>query len=405
METKALIVGGGIAGLTLANLLAKAGLPCILVDNGDILTDKEVKASGRTVALMNSSISVIQAANLKDDITELGTPLKQMRLKDDGNPNIDVKEVNFPANDIGLDQFGFNIPNLKLKQILQKQLKKNKKVSFLTGTKLEEYKTSEQKVYATLSDGSKITADVIIGVDGRNSKVRNTAGISVKEEEYNQSAITCIISHTKPHDNVSTEHHRPGGPFTLVPMEGNQSAIVWAEKTDETNRIMALPKNLFEKTLQENSHGIVGKITLENSPESWPLKTLIAQKFTSERVAIAAEAAHVMSPIGAQGLNLSLRDVAALAETIVDAARVGADIGSDNVLKTYDSRRKLDVLTRVAGIDRFSKIVSNNIGFLRGIRRTGLMSLEAIPPLKQFIMHQGLAPNMDEGRLVRGEAL
>lgn len=405
METKALIIGGGIAGLTLAGLLGKIGLNSVIIDNGSLVTDDAVEKSSRTVALMNTSLHVLDAIGLKQDIRNIGTQLKQMRLKDDGNPALPIKQVDFPASNIGLSQFGYNVPNLALKQMLQRHVKALKSVTFLPETALDDYHVKDNKVHARLSDGQNVTADIIIGVDGRNSKVRSGAGITVKEHEYGQSAITCVISHSKSHDNTSTEHHRAGGPFTIVPMEGNQSAIVWVEKTDEAARLLALPKDLFVKTIQDNSHSIIGEVKLENNPESWPLKTLRATKLTAPRIAIAAEAAHVMSPIGAQGLNLSLRDIATLAECITDTARVGGDIGSQSTLRAYESRRKMDVLTRVEGIDTFNKAVSNNVALIRMLRRAGLTSLDALPPLKQFIMHQGLAPNMDEGRLMRGEAL
>lgn len=405
MKTKALIIGGGIAGLTLALLLGKTGLPCVLVDRAPILTDENAKDSGRTVALMNSSVQILKATDIWDEIKEFSTPLQQMRLKDDGNPDIDVKEVNFPASEIGLEQFGHNIPNLPLQIALQQAANKQENVTYITEDGLKSYQTSDHGVTAILDSGKEVTADIIIGCDGRKSKVRETAGIDIREEEYGQSAVTCVISHTKPHEFTSTEHHRPGGPFTIVPLEGNKSSVVWVEKTDEADRLLSLPRDLFEKALQDSSKDLVGKITLETNPESWPLKKLIADRLTAQRTAIAAESAHVISPIGAQGLNLSLRDIATLAETIVDAARNGEDIGSPFALKRYENRRKADVITRVEGIDRFNKIVSNNIGFLRGMRRSGLMALSVLPPLKQFVMHQGLAPSADEGRLMRGEAL
>jgi len=405
MKTKALIIGGGIAGLTLALLLGKTGLSCIIVDKAPILTKENTKNSGRTVALMNSSVHILKATGIWGKIAPSATPLRQMRLKDDGNPYVEVKEVNFPASDIGLEQFGYNIPNLPLQMELQQAVNSQENITYITEDGLESYQTNDHTVRAVLESGTEIEADIIIGCDGRHSKVRDIAGIHIREEDYGQSAITCIISHTKPHDFTSTEHHRPGGPFTIVPLEGNSSSIVWVEKTDEAQRLLSLPCDLFEKALQDSSRDLVGTITLETSPESWPLKKLIADRLIAPRTAIAAESAHVISPIGAQGLNLSLRDIATLAETIIDAARSGEDIGSHTVLKRYEKRRKADVITRVEGIDRFNKIVSNNIGFLRGMRRSGLMALNVIPPLKQFVMHQGLAPAADEGRLMRGEAL
>ncbi|MEM9469525.1 MAG: FAD-dependent monooxygenase [Pseudomonadota bacterium] len=405
MKTKALIVGGGIAGLTLAALLDSVGLDCIVIDKGSKVTAKDIKNSGRTAALLNSSIHVLEAAGVWNQTKEIASPLKQMRLKDDGNPDLPVKEVLFPANDIGLDQFGFNVPNLGLKKALQEHLAKQKSVKVLYKSGLESYECLDHGIKAKLDNGKTIEADIIIGCDGRGSPVRTQTGIQVKEVDYDQIGITFLIQHDKPHNNISTEHHRPGGPFTFVPMKEHESAIVWVEKSDQAKEYLDLSEKKLEKVVQEKSNDLLGEISIKTAPESWPIKSLTAEKLIGKRCALAAEAAHVMSPIGAQGLNLSLRDIAALAETLTDAARQGEDIGSDLVLKRYARRRKIDMASRTDGIDKFNKIVSNNIGFLRGVRRSGLEALNKIPQLKQLLMHQGLAPALDEGRLTRGEAL
>jgi 2-octaprenyl-6-methoxyphenol hydroxylase len=177
------------------------------------------------------------------------------------------------------------------------------------------------------------------------------------------------------------------------------------EKTEDARHFLSMKKQDFTQALQDRTRGIVGTVALASDPESWPLMVLMAEKITAPRAALVAEAAHVLSPIGAQGLNLSLRDVASLAETIIDAARLGEDIGCKTVLDRYEKRRSFDIHTRVTGIDGFNRIVANDLFFIRDIRRLGLKGLENIPALKDLAMKQGLSPSVDEGRLLRGEAI
>jgi 2-octaprenyl-6-methoxyphenol hydroxylase len=188
-------------------------------------------------------------------------------------------------------------------------------------------------------------------------------------------------------------------------MDGNTSSVVWIEPSERADKFMRLKKDEFTQALQEQAHNMLGAILLESNPECWPLRTLKAKRLTAPRAVLMAEAAHVLSPITAQGLNLSLRDVAALAETIVDAARAGLDIGSTSVLNTYENRRRVDINTRVFGVDGMNKIVSTNRDALKGLRRAGLKTLDSITPLKKIAMRIGLAPEIDNGRLAKGQKL
>ncbi len=409
MKTKALIIGGGVAGLSLACLLGQAGLDCVVIEPNDFPTLKQEDHSGRTAALMGGSVNVLKAIGVWDYIENNTTPLEIMRIIDDSNSNIEPVQVDFPASEIGLKNYGHNTPNLMLHALLAEKATKDKHIQVIHKAKLQELERYDSGVIARLDNGESVQADLCIGADGRNSRVRNIAGIETKESVYDQKAITFLINHTKSHNNTSTEHHRPGGPFTTVPMpdvkDGNQSSIVWVEKTEDADKFIALDKSSLESAIQTRTRDALGKVSLASSPECWPLKGLCAEKLIANRIALIAEAAHVMSPIGAQGLNLSLRDVATLAETLIDAARLGEDIGSELVLARYAKRRSPDMHSRYIGVDKYNRIVSNNIGFLRDIRRTGLKSLKAIPALKHLAMSQGLKPNMDEGRLIRGEAL
>lgn len=407
MQTKDLfadiiISGAGPAGSTLAALLGRAGLKTVLVDAEppELLKDSP-PASGRTAALLTGSINILKAAGIWDIVAPHAMPLKIMKIVD-GDLSAGVT---FKASEIGHDSFGYNIPNAFLRSALAQSIQKTATITRLSPARVIGYVLERGNVQASLEDGRTIRGTLIVGTDGRNSIVRKVAGIGAKNHNYGQTAMTCLIEHTKPHHSTSTEFHRSGGPFTLVPMPGNMSSVVWVEKTDDAKRFLLMKKADFQQEVQDRSHGFVGTITLKSNPESWPLTMLSCQTLIAPRAALAAEAAHVLSPIGAQGLNLSLRDVATLAETLVDAARLGEDVGSATVLSRYEKRRRADIHAHVLGIDGLNRAVANDLAFLQDLRRLGLKGLDNIPTLKNFAMHQGLAPTMDEGRLLRGAGL
>lgn len=398
------ISGAGAAGLSLALLLAKAGLRVAVIDPADekILADNTL--SGRTVALMNSSVNILRGA-LGDDFyqKDLCTPLACMKIIDvsRGEP----LEENFEASDIGEDQYGFNIPNAYLRSALFEAAKAEKGITFFLGDKFHDYVLDGSQCAVRLESGTVLNASLLVGADGRNSAARGFSNIDTKRFEYNQAAMTFVINHSRAHNNTATEFHRPSGPLALVPLAGNQSSVVWVNTHERNEELLRLKRQELESVFQSETRDILGGITLETNPESWPLCSIKAERLSAPRVALVAEAAHVMSPITAQGLNLSLRDVAALAEEVLDAARLGGDIGSAQVLKAYEKRRKLDIDSRVFGVDGMNRIVSNDIEAVKAARHVGLKALSALPPLKRFAMRVGLAPAIDQGRLAKGGSL
>ncbi|MEM7617899.1 MAG: FAD-dependent monooxygenase [Pseudomonadota bacterium] len=396
MKTKVLIVGGGAAGLALALKLGIKGIKCVVIDPSVPNSYDFKKHGGRTAALMGQSVDLLQSLGLWEEIERDTAPLNTMKIIDDGNPALDPVELSFPANEIDEKNFGHNVPNCYLRELLYQHAQKNENITCLIPDKVTKIEHQNASIVITTEQGEKITADLLVGADGRFSKVREISGIGFKEIDYNQTAITCLVSHSKPHDNISTEHHRPGGPFTMVPMPDQNrkhySSIVWVEKTDEAQKYLSIEKALVEQTLYDKTRHALGDITLESPLESWPLKALLADKIIAERTALIAEAAHAMSPIGAQGLNLSLRDVDILGDILSEAIQLGEDIGGDVVLSRYQGARHLDLQTRFHGVDKYNKVVSNNIGFVRSLRRGGLNTLKTIPALKKLAMHVGLKP-------------
>lgn len=394
------IIGGGVAGLACAVLLGQMDLDVHLVEPSPPEALDKTKSSGRTVALMQGSLNILRAAGLSEFIDQYGTEMQKMRIIDDSIAGQDPIVSEFDAFDIGLDYFGRNIPNSLLRAALYERVQRLSNVTIYTAA-LHDFENG----LIRLDDESEISSHLIIGADGRASPVRAFANIGVRKKEYDQSAITCIINHSRAHDFTSTEFHRDGGPFALVPMAGNQSSVVWVEKRARTDELMALPRNAFIEHLQASTNDILGAVTLESDPLSWPLCSITTKSLIAPRIALIAEAAHVMSPITAQGLNLSLRDVATLVEVIIDALRLGQDYGSDAVLKQYEGRRKLDIKTRTLGVNGLNQIVSNDLIPVKDTRRLGLKVLNRFQPLKNLAMQHGLAPTLDQGRLARGESL
>lgn len=393
-KTQIIIIGGGIAGLSLACLMANRGIYSVIVDKMPAIPYKEAEHGGRTAALMHEGVALLREIGIWDNLRPSISPLETMRIIDDGNPNIENIDVQFQATEAGHDEFGFNIPNNLLRERLYQHAETSDFISLQVPQSLESINHEKNHVVVTLDNGHQISGNLVIGADGKFSKTRALFSIKHKEIEYNQSAITCLIKHTKDHQNISTEHHRSGGPFTLVPMPSKNgdffSSIVWVEKTEDANKFKALSKDELAKAIEERCHEVAGKIELVSTPETWPLKAVLSDKITGQRMALIAEAAHAMSPIGAQGLNLSMRDVGALSDIIYDALKRGEDIGTPLVLDRYASARRLDIDSRFYGVDQYNKIVSNNVELLRGIRRTGLKTLNTIPALKKIAMTVGL---------------
>ncbi|GJL84427.1 MAG: 2-octaprenyl-6-methoxyphenyl hydroxylase [Micavibrio sp.] len=398
-QTDILIAGGGIAGLTLAAILGRAGIDVSVIDNFPPEPLKDTKPSARTIALMQGSVNIIKAAGVWDQCKDFSAALKAMRITDH---DIDIE---FDAFEIGQEEFGFNVPNSILRATLYEQVQSLPSVTTYIPNALEDYKIEDNHVIAELKNGEIITARLLVGADGRNSSVRKISNIKCREIKYKQHAITCVINHSNSHDNISTEFHYPSGPLALVPLPGNQSSIVWVETPERAEELLALKESTFIETLQTQTNGLLGGIMLETKAQSWPLGSIRAKTLTAPRMALIAEAAHVMSPITAQGLNLSLRDVAALAEVIADCLRLGLDPGTKTILKNYESRRRIDITTRVFGVDGMNRIVSNDIPALQKLRQSGFKTLDRIPPLKKIAMQHGLAPQIDESRLAAGKPL
>ncbi|MCB5410578.1 UbiH/UbiF family hydroxylase [Pseudogemmobacter faecipullorum] len=391
-DTGILISGGGIAGLTAAAALGTAGFEVICVDpTPPAISESAGDADLRTTAFLQPSVAVLEAAGLWQRLAPHAAALQVMRIVDSGGAPGEARLVkDFNASEISDQPFAWNLPNWLLRREISARLTELPNVSFRPGLATTGLLTREREALVTLSDGSKISARLVIGADGRNSPVREAMGISTRDLRYGQKALVFSVTHSRPHENVSTEVHRSGGPFTMVPLPDRDgkpaSSVVWMERGPEAARLAALPAEAFEAEMNLRSCGVLGEMRLATRRLVWPIISRLASKMSGERVALMAEAAHVVPPIGAQGLNMSLADLALLLKLTGSAA----DPGARPLLDAYHQGRHGDVSLRVGGIDLLNRASMAGAQGLRDLRAGALDLLYSLDPLRQGLMKAGL---------------
>ena len=391
--TDILISGGGVAGLAAACAFGAAGFRVICVEPNPPVTKGEAEGSDlRTTAFLHPSIPVLDRAGLWARLAPHAAALQVMRIVDAGGVVPEPRVIkDFDAADLSDKPFGWNLPNWLLRREMLARMAELETVTFLPGLATAAVTTRESEALVTLSDGRRFAARLLIGADGRASTVRQALGIGVRTLRYGQKALAFAVRHTIPHGNISTEIHRSGGPFTFVPLPDQDgqpcSAVVWMDHAAEIDRRMALPPEAFRDEMMIRSCGLLGELTQISRLTAWPIIAQIAAQMSGERTALMAEAAHVMPPIGAQGLNMSLADLTALLD-LAESHR--ADPGTAAVLEAYHRARHLDVQTRVMGIDllnRASQIVAQP---LRDLRAATLDAMYSIAPVRKTLMRAGI---------------
>ena len=388
-----LISGGGVAGLTAAAAFGKAGFSVICADPTPPVTERDAEGSDlRTTAFLQPSQTLLDQIGLWDRYAPHAAALQIMRIVDAGGEVSEPRLVKeFDASDISEKPFGWNLPNWLLRRELVAFLQDLPNVDFRQGVGTKSLFTRTQEARVTLTDSSLISCRLVIAADGRSSPMRDAAGIGVKTMRYGQKALAFAVTHPQPHQNVSTEIHRSGGPFTLVPLPDYQgkssTAIVWMETGPEVDRLAKLPVPEFEAAMNERSCGILGELTLASRRTVWPIISQVAERMSSERLALIAEAAHVVPPIGAQGLNMSLGDLRALLDL---ATANPSDLGSRKMLDQYHKTRHGEVQVRVTGIDVLNRASMAHAQPLRDARAMGLNALYSLAPVRKTLMQMGL---------------
>ncbi|THH37416.1 UbiH/UbiF family hydroxylase [Aliishimia ponticola] len=392
-HTDILISGGGIAGLCAAAAFGNAGFSVVCVDPTPPVTERDVEGADlRTTALLQPARDVLSAAGIWQDLEPHGMPLEVMRIVDAGGEIAQPRVTHdFKAADLSDLPFGWNFPNWLLRRELLGRLRTLENVDFRPGVATTRLFTRTAEARVSLTDGSRITAKLVIAADGRGSPMREAAGIGVRTKRYGQKALAFAVTHPIPHENVSTEIHRSGGPFTLVPLpdfDGRpSSAVVWMEDGPRAQELAHMEQSAFETAMSERSCHLFGPLTLASRRTVWPIISQQAERMSGERLALMAEAAHVVPPIGAQGLNMSLRDL----DCLLDLAQERPDgLGDMVMLDAYHAARHRDISLRVTGIDMLNRASQAASQPLRDTRAAGLQAIYGLPPIRRMLMQMGL---------------
>lgn len=376
-----IVAGAGHVGLIAAIALAQS------FDNVISLGVLPEGSDKRTTALMVPAIKFLEKIGLWESIEPHAAPIATMRILDGTNRLIRSPAVTFEASEIDELAFGYNIPNITLTSVLSDALK-NSKVKHVAASATH-YHPTENAIAVEGSDGSVYAANIVVAADGRSSLAREAAGISARTWSYNQTAIVLSFSHTRDHHDISTEFHTEHGPFTQVPLPGNRSSLVWVTTPAHAAELLELSRDQLATRVEERMQSMLGAITIDVDPQSWPLSGLVPSSFARNRVFLAGESAHVFPPIGAQGLNLGVRDVETLLETLpLD----GMDLGAASVITAYNRKRSPDILARTGAVDALNRSLLSDFLPVQMVRSGGLELLRAFSPLRGFVMREGLRP-------------
>ncbi|AWK86077.1 UbiH/UbiF/VisC/COQ6 family ubiquinone biosynthesis hydroxylase [Azospirillum thermophilum] len=402
VATEVVVLGGGLAGLTMAAALATAGVPVACIDQ-----DSPDRKAGdafdiRTTAIAYASMKVLEGSGVWRHMEPQAGPMLDIRIADQFSPLF----VHYDHTELAIDgehrPFGWIVDNKDMRRALFARAAELPNLVHLAPARAVAVERDRTGARVTLEDGRVVTARLVVGADGRRSMARDGAGIRVRRWAYDQSAIICTIGHSEPHNGVAVEHFLPNGPFAVLPMTGNRCSIVWSEKSSLVDMYLKMPEEQFIEELQRRSGGYLGEIELLTRREAWPLSVLLAERFIAERLALVGEAAHAIHPIAGQGLNLGLRDVAALAEVIVDAHRLGLDVGSPAVLERFQRWRRFDTVLLAAVCDGLVHLFSNNIGPVKLARDVGMAVVNRLPPVKRFFMRHAMGIVGELPRMIRG---
>jgi 2-octaprenyl-6-methoxyphenol hydroxylase len=388
------VIGGGPAGLVAAIALATADVDTLLIA-------PPAEPDHRTTALLAGSVTALETLGVWPACVPHAAPLRKIRLIDATQRLIRAPEVLFTSAEIDLDAFGHNIENRHLIAALEARAAALK-LPRIAGTVLS---IASDAVGATIKHAKcEVRVKLVIGADGRRSLCRAAAGIGTNSRRtYPQTALTLNLAHARPHDDTSTEFHTESGPFTLVPLPGRRSSLVCVLDPAHAAELAAINDAELSHEIERRAHSLLGAMNVEPGRGIFPLAIETADAFARERIALVGEAAHVVPPIGAQGLNLGLRDGAAIAELAAEARRQNIDIGGPQVLARYDTQRRADVTSRSIAVDLLNRSLLTDFLPAQGARGLSLYLVDRIGPLRRALMREGVAPAASQPRLMRGE--
>lgn len=387
-----IVAGTGPAGLIAALCLAQADFAVALVGPEVTGTD------GRTTALMNPALETLERIGVLDRLAGNTAPLKVMRIIDATQRLIRSPVVTFRASEIGEEQFGSNMPNKALVAALSTAVQAHPSIAWHRSL-VASWNLEADKAVATLTDGTQVSAALAVAADGRLSAAREAAGITTLIRTYPQAALVLNFSHAREHAFTSTEFHTETGPFTQVPLPGNRSSLVWVVKPETADELAALDHAELSMRIEERMQSMLGRVTVEAGRQIYPLSAVNPRRFARNRVALVGEAAHVFPPIGAQGLNLGIRDIVDLTDI---ASENRSDPGSASALASYEARRRPDILARSGAVNLLNRSLLSDMLPAQVVRGAGLGMLGALSPLRAFFMREGVHPGSGFAALTRG---
>jgi 2-octaprenyl-6-methoxyphenol hydroxylase len=380
------VIGGGPAGIAAAVALAQTGARTALIAR------RAPYADNRTTALLGATVDFLERLEVWPRCRDQAAPLQTMRLVDDTGRLIRAPEVKFSSQEIGLDQFGYNIENRALMAALEQRA-----AEFTGLTRFDDdaeaIEPDEAMVSLRTAGGTSLSARLVIGADGRQSPSRKAAGIAVNHRDLDQAALTFNVGHSRPHRNISTEFHTPHGPCVFVPLPGDRCSVVWVSTPREAERLRGISDDELSEAAEAQSHSILGRLRVEPGRHLFPLAIETSAPFARNRIALIGEAAHVLPPIGAQGLNMGLRDAADIAAIVSEALATGSDPGASAVLERYNQARRADVASRTFAIDLANRSLLSDFLPVQSARAAGLHLIGGFGPLRRLAMREGLAPS------------
>lgn len=401
LHTELFVAGGGLVGLTLGIACAEAGLDVVVVDREDAAARLAEPYDGRASAIAYGSQRVLATTGIWPYVGEEAEPILEIRVADDNAPLF----LHYDHRDVGEQPLGWIVENRVLRRALFERARTIPSLRLLAPVAVSHVEPREGGITAQLADGRRVAAALCAVAEGKNSPLRAAAGIKTVEWSYPQTGIVCTVRHELPHHGVAVEHFLPAGPFAILPMTGRRSSLVWTERSALAPKLVRLPDEAFRTELARRFGDFLGRVEVEGPRWAYPLAFMHAERYVATRLALVGDSAHLIHPIAGQGLNLGIRDVAALAECVIERRRLGLDIGDSETLARYERWRRFDTLTLAAVTDGLNRLFSNSIQPVKLARDLGLAAVNRIPPLKRLFMRHAMGTLGDVPRLARGEPL
>ncbi len=405
-QTDIIVVGGGLNGPALALAMAQAGHTVSVVDALPVTRRKSSEFDGRAYALALASKQLLNATGVWEKVAANAQPMLEIKVTD-GHAGAGPSPffMHFDHAEIEEGPMGFMVEDRHLRRAFLDAMEAEDLITQISGKTVVSQGSGHGHVTVGLDDGSELTGRLLVGSDGRSSGTATRAGIKRTGWDYGQTALVCAVEHEKPHHGIAHQFFMPPGPLAILPLTGNRSSIVWSERTAEARRISTLDDAGFTAELHPRFGDFLGELELAGGRFSYPLNLTIANSFISERLVLIGDAAHGMHPIAGQGLNAGLRDVGALAETLILAARRGEDFGSTAVLELYQQWRRFDTATLAIATDAFNRLFSNDNALLRLGRDLGMGLVNAVPGLRRGFVREAAGLTGEVPKLLRGQAI